>query len=385
MTQSYHLNSDSRSSARALEPVVLWTSDDGSRRLAFLPHLHHNPHNRDASISGQLRYQRRATGDEFINEDGLQLSNLRNGEWTQYQLCSEATLALFRTLSDLYMLYASQGLPRGETTILAVEGDLSAEVSALGDERMGSLLTALVQRAAQADDPQTLIEAFESLDVESLDGLRTAAGIANLRSALERWSEIEDDNEPEWQSFLKSNDWILAQAFAQPVLLFRSSATARPETLEQSDRQIVDYVYTNALTNNLALIEIKKPSTQLLATRPYRDSGIYQPSSELTGAVSQICAYRHSVKQYASTLLRSGQRALLRSDPQCIVVVGSLNSLDEQAKIDSFEQFRRELRGVEILTFDELKLRAEGILGLLSTDASTPPHNEAGGGEEIPF
>lgn len=386
MTQRYHLDSDSRSSARVLEPVVLWTSGDGSRRLAFLPHLHQNPHDRDACISGQLRYQRRATGGEFVNEDGLQLNNLRNGQWTQYELCSEATLALFRTLSDLYALYASQGPPRGETTILAIEGDLSAEVDALGDEGIGSLLAALLQRAAQADDPQALVEAFASLGVESLDGLRTAAGIANLRSALDQWSEIENDNEPAWQAFLKSNDWILAQAFAQPVLLFRSGATARPETLEQSDRQIVDYVYTNALTSNLALVEIKKPSAQLLAARPYRDSGIYQPSGELTGAVSQICAYRHSVKQYANTLLRSAQRALLRSDPQCIVVIGSLESLDEQAKIDSFEQFRRELRGVEILTFDELRLRAEGILGLLTTDADALSGEETDvGDEEIPF
>lgn len=264
MTQKYHLDSDSRSSAKVLEPVTLWTSGDGSRRLAFLPHLHHNPHDRRACISGRLRYQRRATGGEFVNEDSLQLSSLRNSEWTQCELCSEATLALFNTLSDLYTFYASQGTPRGERTILAFEGDLSAEADSLGDGHVGSLLVSVLQRAAQADDPRVLVEALQTLNADSLHGLRNAAGIANLRSALERWSEIEEDNEPAWQEFLKSNDWILGQAFAQPVLLFRSSATVRPGTMAQSDRQIVDHVYTNALTSNLALVEIKKPSTQLL-------------------------------------------------------------------------------------------------------------------------
>jgi Domain of unknown function (DUF4263) len=385
MTKRYHLDSDSQSSAR-VDPIDLWTSEDATRRLAFLPHIHQNPHDPSACISGQLRYQRKSSGGEFVDEHSLRLSDLRNGEWTRYALCSGATLALFRSLSDLYEVYATQGPPRRETTILAVEGDFSAEVDALGDVEVGLLLGALMRRAARTNDLRALAEALSVLETESLDGVRTAAGIANLRAALDQWPALESENEPAWQSFLKTNSWILGQAFAQPVLLFRSGATVRPEDLAQADRQIVDYVYANSLTSNLALVEIKKPAAPLLASRPYRDSGIYQPSGELTGAVSQICAYRHSVKQHASTLLRSSKRALLRSDPQCIVVIGSMDSLDEQAKVDSFEQFRRELRGVEVLTFDELKARAEGILGLLTTESTWATRETVDTSfEDVPF
>ncbi|HEY3317516.1 MAG TPA: Shedu immune nuclease family protein [Coriobacteriia bacterium] len=389
MTHRYHLDSDSSSSARVLEPIVLWTSSDGSRRLAFLPHIHDNPNCREACVSGQLRYQRKAAGDVFEDENSLQLSQLHKGEWTKYDLSSEATLALFGTLGDLYRLYAEQGPPRGETTLVAVDGDFSAEVEALGENQVGPLLGALLRHAARADNPLRLVEDLAALGTQSLTNLQSAAGIASLQTALEEWSALGTRDESAWQEFFKRNEWLLAQAFAQPVILFRSGATVRPESLARADRQIVDYVYTNALTNNLALVEIKTPDTQLLAVAPYRDSGIYRPAGDLVGPVSQICAYRHNVKQYASTLLRGGMRAALRADPQCVVVVGSLGQLDSESKMDSFEQYRRELRNVQVLTFDEVRARAEGMLALLSATSGNRD-DEAGDvasceGEEIPF
>lgn len=386
MTHRYHLDSDSRSSARVLEPVVLWLSDDGNRRLAFLPHLHENPHDASACVSGQLRYQRKASTDSFVDEPSLQLSNLHNGEWTKYEMSSGATLALFRALDDLYRLYAEHGAPRGETTLITVDGDLSAEVDALGESQVGPLLGALIRRAVRSGNPLALVDDLVVLGAQPLANLRTATGIANLQAALSDWSSIDTSDEAAWQRFFKDNDWILGQAFAQPVLMFRSGATVRPQSLDRADQQIVDYVYTNALSRNLALVEIKTPDTQLLAAAPYRDSGIYRPAAELVGSVSQICAYRHNVKQYARTLLEPRMQVALRSDPQCVVVIGTLAHLEEEAKLNSFEQYRRELRNVQIVTFDELRARAEGILALLnSTSAAKLDDSAEEAGETIPF
>ena len=77
------------------------------------------------------------------------------------------------------------------------------------------------------------------------------------------------------------------------------------------------------------------------------------------------------VKQYARTLIRPGALTALRTDPQCVVVVGELAQLDDQQKLDAFEQYRRELRNVQVLTFDEVKTRAQGILALLTTSAAS--------------
>lgn len=370
MAHQYHMDSDSRSSARAREPVVLWTSDDGNRRLTFLPHLHDNPHDQDACLSGQLCYQRKSGGDQFVDEESLQLSNLRNGQWTKYDLSSSATLALFRTLAHLYQAYAEQGTSRGETTLIALDGDFSAEVDALGESQVGPLLAALLRRAARSENTLQLVERLAAIGSQPLSDLRNAIGIANLQMALDEWETLGQSDESEWQDFFKRNEWILAQAFAQPVILIRSGATVRPENLESTERQIVDYVYANSLSRNLALVEIKTPAADLLAVRPYR-SGIYRPASELVGSVSQICAYRHNVKQYARTLIRPGSLAALRTDPQCVVVVGELAQLDDQQKLDAFEQYRRELRNVQVLTFDEVKTRAQGILALLTTSAAS--------------
>ncbi len=299
------------------------------------------------------------------------MSKLRNGEWTKYHLSSAAALGLFKTLGDLYQLYSESGAPRGETTVIALDGDLSDEVSALGETQAGALLSALLQRAASTENPQQLVEVLSQMGPQPLSDIRNAISIANLRTALGQWGALSRTEEAQWQEFFKQNDWILGQAFAQPVILIRSGAIVRPQTLENSERRIVDYIYANSLTRNLALIEIKTPSTQLLATTPYRN-GIYRPAGELVGSVAQVMAYRHDVKQYASTLLRGQDRVALRNDPQCIVIVGEMNQLDTQEKINSFEQYRRELRNVQILTFDEVHTRAQGMLDLLDSRTQQP-------------
>ncbi len=371
MTQRYRIDSDSRSSAQVIDPVILWTSDDGNRRLAFLPHLHHNPNSSEECLSGQLRYQRKSSTDVFEDEESLQLSNLRNGEWTKYKLSSAATLSLFQTLRDMYQLYAQAGAPRHETTIIALDGNLTSEVDALGESHIGSLLNALLRRASELEAPESLIEILSEIGTQPLTNFRTAIGIAHLKAVIEEWETLSTTDEATWQTFFKENEWILAQAFSQPVILFRPSATVRPQTIENTERRIVDYVYTNSLTKNLALIEIKTPSTQLLAATPYRN-GIYRPSANLVGSVSQISAYRHDVKQHASSLLRGEARIALRTDPQCVVIVGHTDQLDTQDKKNSFEQYRRELRNVQILTYDEVRVRAVGMLELLAFD----PENE---------
>ena len=52
-------------------------------------------------------------------------------------------------------------------------------------------------------------------------------------------------------------------------------------------------------------------------------------------------------------------------DPRCLVVIGNTGELDTEGKRESFEHFRRALRGTEIITFDELFRKVEVLLHLL--------------------
>jgi hypothetical protein len=52
-------------------------------------------------------------------------------------------------------------------------------------------------------------------------------------------------------------------------------------------------------------------------------------------------------------------------DPKCLVVIGNTAQLDTEGKKESFEHFRRALRGTEIVTFDELFRKVEVLLDLL--------------------
>lgn len=63
--------------------------------------------------------------------------------------------------------------------------------------------------------------------------------------------------------------------------------------------KVADFLTKNPVTDNVALIEIKKPSTRLLQSSEYR-SGVYGPSAELSGSVAQVLDQRyHLTSEFA--------------------------------------------------------------------------------------
>ena len=81
---------------------------------------------------------------------------------------------------------------------------------------------------------------------------------------------------------------------------------------------------------------IKTPATDLL-DREYR-TGIFTPSAELSGAVMQVLAYKHSLERdYLSITAR--QLGLFEAfDPSCVVIVGNAGrELSTPERKQSFE------------------------------------------------
>ena len=81
--------------------------------------------------------------------------------------------------------------------------------------------------------------------------------------------------------------------------------------------------------------------------------------------MGQIGRYKEEFLHNYSELYRRSEGRFLLADPRCLVVVGSTGQLDSVAKKDSFEYFRRGLRGTEVITFDELFRKVQVLLGLL--------------------
>src|SRR5437870_3264956 len=122
---------------------------------------------------------------------------------------------------------------------------------------------------------------------------------------------------------------------------------------------------TEAAVKFTVLVEIKRPATQLLGTRSYRN-GACELGAELTGGVSQMQANCSKWEKEGSQTEENREalsyRSIFTIQPKGILVIGHTEQLNQISKRNTFELFRRNTVNPEILTFDELYERAKFIV-----------------------
>ena len=183
--------------------------------------------------------------------------------------------------------------------------------------------------------------------------------LAALDSLIDHYEEMLGANlgESKWQAFFKPNVFLLNLAFGFPVITVNSQASVGGHTWSGSGEKVTDFVAKNSMTNNAALIEIKKPHTALLKLKPYR-GGVYAPSAELTGPMSQALDQKYRFDQeIAQRKQNSGIHDIESCSSECCLIIGTTPEGDDQSR--AFEIYRGNSRAVAIVTFDELleKLR----------------------------
>ncbi|MCV5349372.1 DUF4263 domain-containing protein, partial [Escherichia coli] len=75
---------------------------------------------------------------------------------------------------------------------------------------------------------------------------------------------IKKTKEDTWQELFNQNPFILSLAFGYCAIKISDQASVGGKRLSGDGEKITDYLIKNSITNNLALIEIKKPSSVLL-------------------------------------------------------------------------------------------------------------------------
>jgi Domain of unknown function (DUF4263) len=142
------------------------------------------------------------------------------------------------------------------------------------------------------------------------------------------------------------------------MVIVRGQAYVGGKSIDNKGGTIVDYMYTNALTRNSLLVEIKTPTTDLLTTAEYRN-GIYGPSSELSGGTQQTLHARRTFQEDYLTLTKGNSSDFNVFATRALLIIGRLPNAP--VKVRSFEIYRSAQRDIEIVTFDELITKA-GIL-----------------------
>ncbi|WP_294733703.1 Shedu immune nuclease family protein [uncultured Flavobacterium sp.] len=185
-------------------------------------------------------------------------------------------------------------------------------------------------------------------------------------------------DEAVWQKFFENNTWILGYGLDY---IFNSELDG--EKLEQvtsgndfssGGKRIDALLKSSGAINSLCFCEIKLHNKPLLkkVNDPYRVES-WQISDELAGAIAQVQrTIQKAVKDFATkTEIKDTQdnltgETLYHYNPKAFILIGNLsefiiNERVNEMKFSSFEMFRKNLRNIEILTYDELYSRAKYI------------------------
>jgi hypothetical protein len=326
------------------DPIVLRESEDGTRRLVFKAMIVDRP---EAPVRGIFVYQRRRPTDEWEDITAETLNSLKSGEGYALQLRSGEVSKLLQGIQDRREIYEKHGIQFGQQDYFA-GANLPEVVRRILEEPESDLA-----RALQALDPESLLSLGRSVDLSKLDAL------------LDEWDANEGNNDEDfWQDLLTRNAWVFSQLTGSPVVLLKERAYVGGKGISNTGGGMVDYLLENALTENVSLVEIKTPGAALLDAL-YRSSGAYPPGNDVAGGVVQVLGYRDTFVGQIRTL-RGASETFQAYNPRCYLIVGSISSLpeDENAK-RSFELFRTAQTVVQILTFDEVRERLQGIRDVL--------------------
>lgn len=189
--------------------------------------------------------------------------------------------------------------------------------------------------------------------------------INNLKNILKTWQENKENScEEFWQNLFSENSIVLSQVFSYPIILLQDTAYTGGKKIDNTGGHLVDFLLTNNLSQNTALVEIKTPKTKLLGSL-YRN-GIYNISTEITGAILQISNYKDSFTKDYHRLKSESEKNFYAFNPQCMVIAGTWETeIIESTQRKSFELFRNGLKDVQLITYDELFRKIQILIELL--------------------
>jgi len=199
------------------------------------------------------------------------------------------------------------------------------------------------------------------------------------RVALSRKTGKERRKEDIWQNFFEENPWIFGyglQLVACEGLDDKKleQTIIGKDIIDGSGKRIDALLKTKSSISKILFCEIKLHLPNLLVEE-YGRPGVFVPGKELRGSVAQIQKTIHKANlKLRDNFIRvtnskgnpTGEELLIVK-PKGIVVIGKLEDFKTKnginyEKLSSFELYRQQINGIEILTYDELYQRTKFIV-----------------------
>ena len=365
-------------------PVVLSSTE--RFRFRFMPMLVDNQNNPEQSVRGKLLLERKSKNEKYFPTDSVApcekvtRGSAKNGDWVEIELHSEETYNLFMGLKKLYDLSGCMnGIPFGSARFAQIDSSFSSFLEVIqndpsaarmiGEPQNFELIKILLQLITQTSSHESLKNSLSSLANENLQALTTSASLEGLKrvEALMR-ENLDNGKEEFWQQkVFNENQWVLAQIFSCPCTIYAQKAFVGGKSLDNKGGNVCDFIYRNKMTQNVALIEIKTPCTEIVG-KPYRET--YSMSLDMSGAVNQVLNYRDELQKNFSTLTRDLDTVRAFS-PKCVVVIGKISTLNAKQQ-KAFELYRSSFNNLTIITFDELHQKICDLMSVFKEDSPRP-------------
>ena len=322
-------------------------------RLVFKPAMHPD------GIRGDIIRIKKDKEGNVEEPVPVDFRALHANEGVKITLRTEAIVVLYQRLQELYRILHEKGIVMGEQSFIISD----ANSLVIDDNNKATIIKKLLD----ADLGNEIWEHLSLLNPELASSL-AATRIQDIRmTELKTFSEMLEENctEKEWQKFFEKNTWIFGYGLRYQFLnTIQSQPNYGGSNITGQGGQRGDFLTsTIAETQFTCLVEIKRPTSELLQQNEYRN-GAWGISKEFSGAISQIqvnCA-QWEINDSRNNHNQERLGGILTIMPKGIIVIGNTNQLDTFDKRNSFERFRRELHNPDIITYDELYERAKYIV-----------------------
>lgn len=346
--------------------VVLKVNE--SFRYLFVPKLIDNSKDKSKCISGQFIVQKKSKNDTWDNYNALPLNKLAMGQWINLDLSTSSMEIFISYIEKLREIYIKDGKYDSFGTIKTFvfsnkldseEKDIILEMFNKNSE-LKTELKKLLNEDIKLEDVLKAIEnkkiSIEEI-TDNLDNNETNKVYnvlqAKLINPIFLEDSLENSDEKFWQNLFKEHPNIISSVIPSVVHIIEDQPYMGGKAIDNKGASIGDFLY-KAGTENVSIIEIKTPTTELLGNK-YRDN-VFCPSKELSGSIVQIRKQKDGlIKEYNSIKVESMKKGknFNAYDPKSYIIIGNTNQLTEEEN-ESFELFRNSLKDIEIITFNEL-------------------------------
>lgn len=206
-------------------------------------------------------------------------------------------------------------------------------------------------------------------DKQSLSTLKDTTDLSYLTILVAEFERIVRDRHQEtaYQTFFEENPLLLTTIAGSPYVQFKNQAYVGGKSFDNSNGQYPDFLQKHKITNNVFIVEIKTPHTCLLEKTPYRKTGVYSASKDLSGAISQLLTQKYQLEtDIASLIKNSDDREVEAYNVQGLIIIGKLSELKQKEMKRSFELFRNNQKNMRIITYDECFEQLNSFIELLS-------------------